>query len=94
MSRLVDQAAKALGADAVPAERDRGLLFHEIGCRDGYRVKIPILCDESFDDVIRGMTGIRIEHLDSTRHRFLTDHRPPAIEDQDNTYPCKILVFR
>ena len=36
VSRLVDQAAKALGADAVAAERDSGLLFHEIGCRDGY----------------------------------------------------------
>jgi len=93
VSRLVDQGAKTLGADAVPAEGDRGLLFHKIGCRDDYRVEIPILCDESFDDVIRGMTGIRIEHLDSTRHRFLADHRPLAIEDQDNIYPRNILVF-
>ena len=39
------------------------------------------------------MTGIRVEDLDSTRHRFLTDRRPPAIEDQHNIYPREILVF-
>ena len=91
--RIVDQIPKALGADAVPTECDRGLLFHQIGCCDGYRIQMTILCDESFDDVVRSVTGVRIENLDSTRHRFLTDHRPLAVENQDNTYARKILVL-
>ena len=56
--RAVDQFSKPISTDAVPAERNRRLLFEKIGSGNCDRVNFSVLGDQPFDDVIRGMSGI------------------------------------
>ena len=57
-SRVSDKFSKTIGADAIPAERDRRLLFKKIGSGNSDRVKLPVFCDKSFDNIVRGAARI------------------------------------
>jgi hypothetical protein len=93
-SRGSDKFSKSIGADAIPAERDRGLLFKQIGSGDSDRVKFPVFCDESFDNIVRGAARVGIEYLNSCRFGLLRDYGPSTVENKNNIRSRQILIFR
>src|SRR5207302_2573239 len=64
-SRIVKQSSQAVCGNAGCAEGAGGLLFEQIGSRDGDLIFHRIFCDESLDDIIRGATAAGIKNLDS-----------------------------
>ena len=92
-SRIDYQFSKTFGADAIPAERDSRLLLEKIGSGNRDRIKRSVLRDEPFDNIIRGMARIRIEHLNSSRFGLFRDHGPSTVEHKDNVRSGQILKF-